>query len=220
MEKNKIAIVIPVFNEEKTIISILKKVKKIGVPIVINDCSTDKTKKLLVKNRYNFESNSINLGYSRTLIKGLKNAYLKKFEYIISFDADNQHKIKDLKKIIKYLKKYDLVYTVRNRYGRSSEVLFSFLTQKIYKIYDPLSGLKGYRRNILKNYNFNKNINLFGSEILISSIDKNFKIKCFDIVIQSRKDQPRIGNTLSANIKILKSCVMLIIYYFRNKFFL
>ncbi len=220
MEKNKIAIVIPVFNEEKTIISILKKVKKIGVPIVINDCSTDKTKKLLIKNLYNFESNSINLGYSRTLIKGLKNAYLKKFEYIISFDADNQHKIKDLKKIIKYLKKYDLVYTVRNRYGRASEILFSFLAQKIYKIYDPLSGLKGYRRSILKNYNFNKNINLFGSEILISSIDKNFKIKYFDIIIQSRKDQPRIGNTLSANLKILKSCVTLVIYYFRNKFFL
>ncbi len=217
MEKNKIAIVIPVFNEEKTINSILKKVTKIGTPIIINDCSTDKTKKLLTKSRFYFKNNSKNLGYSRTLIKGIKTAYLKKFEYIISFDADNQHKIKDVKKIIKYLKKYDLVYTVRNRYGRMSEFLFSFLAKKIYKIYDPLSGLKGYRRNALKKYNFNMNLNLFGSEILISSINKDYKIKYFDIKIQSRKDQPRIGNTLTANFKILKSCILLIIYYFRNK---
>ena len=72
MEKNKIAIVIPVYNEEKTIISILKKVKKIGKPIIINDCSTDETKKLLLKNRDKFESNKSNIGYSRSLIKGLK----------------------------------------------------------------------------------------------------------------------------------------------------
>ena len=43
MERSEIAILIPCFNEEKTISKIITEVNKYGVPIVINDKSTDKT---------------------------------------------------------------------------------------------------------------------------------------------------------------------------------
>ena len=137
--------------------------------------------------------------------------------YLIRADLS---KDKDLKKIIKYLNKYDLVYTVRNKYGRVSEFIFSYLAKKIYNICDPLSGLKGYRRNVLKKYNFNMNLNLFGSEVLISSINQNYRIKYFNIKIQSRKDHPRIGNIITANLKILISCISLVLYHFTKKNYL
>ena len=56
------SIIVPVFNEEKTIISILKELKKVNFKnfekeiIVINDGSTDNTKNLLENNKDLFAS--------------------------------------------------------------------------------------------------------------------------------------------------------------------
>jgi glycosyltransferase involved in cell wall biosynthesis len=51
MKKNlKLSVIIPVFNEENTVLDVISKVQAVEVPkeiIVVNDCSTDKTKKLL-----------------------------------------------------------------------------------------------------------------------------------------------------------------------------
>ena len=63
MEKNKIIIVIPCFNEEKTILNIFKKAKKIGTVVIVNDNSKDKTKKILIKNKINFLDSKYNYGY-------------------------------------------------------------------------------------------------------------------------------------------------------------
>ncbi len=49
----KLSVIIPVFNEEKTILHVIEQVRKCGVPeleiIVINDCSTDGTAAELAK---------------------------------------------------------------------------------------------------------------------------------------------------------------------------
>ena len=220
MEKNKIAIVIPAFNEEKTIISVILKAKKYGVPIVINDGSTDRTEKLLLRHNVNVRKNTKNMGYHFSIKKGIKYAYSKNYKYIVTYDADGQHKIADLKKTIEYLKKNDLVYTERNKLGRFSEKIFSMLSNTLFKVEDPLSGLKGYKSNIFLNYKFNFNENLFGSEILINSINRNYKIKKFNINCNTRKDKSRIGSSLLIDIKIIMSSLLLIKKYFVDKFYI
>ena len=53
MIKKKLSIIVPVYNEEKTIITTLKRIKETKDDrveyeiIVINDCSTDKTLNLI-----------------------------------------------------------------------------------------------------------------------------------------------------------------------------
>jgi len=45
-----LSVIIPVYNEEKTIIDIIERVRSVNLPkeiIVVNDCSTDRTKGLL-----------------------------------------------------------------------------------------------------------------------------------------------------------------------------
>ena len=77
------SIIVPVFNEEKTIISILKELKKINFKkfekeiIVIDDGSTDNTKNLLENNKDLFDSlhtNEKNKGKGSAVRLGLKNA--------------------------------------------------------------------------------------------------------------------------------------------------
>ena len=77
----KISIIIPVFNEEKTVIELLKKVNKqksddyfIEI-IVIDDGSSDNSKKLLTTNKdlySKFISLEKNLGKGGAVIEGLR----------------------------------------------------------------------------------------------------------------------------------------------------
>ena len=49
MERSEVAIVIPCYNEEKTIISVINSSIIYGVPIVIDDNSSDRTHELIKK---------------------------------------------------------------------------------------------------------------------------------------------------------------------------
>ena len=120
-------ILIPAHNEEKTIRNIINKIEKKYDYLVVNDCSTDKTN-LYLKNKQ-FIRNKVRLGYEATLIKGFKfiiNNYKKK--YILTFDADGQNLVTDVKKIYNFMKNNNLNLVVgeRSKKNRLIENIFSF----------------------------------------------------------------------------------------------
>jgi len=103
-----ISILIPVYNEERTIIPLLKSVKKETTKIkavtfeiiVIDDCSQDKTNKLLKENETLYDhliSLEKNQGKGGAVLSGLKKA---KGDYILFQDADLEYSPKDYKALI------------------------------------------------------------------------------------------------------------------------
>ena len=108
----KIAIVIPVFNEEKNILQEinewLKKFKSLKLKsfkfLIINDGSNDNTLKQLKE----IKSNKIkifnfkNSGHGNACIKGYKIALKKKFEWILQIDSDGQCDTKYLRTFLKF----------------------------------------------------------------------------------------------------------------------
>ena len=97
---------------------------------------------------------------------------------------------------------YDLVIGSRNILQRHSEYIFSFITNIVWNVKDPLSGLKGYKlektKGILSN-NLNDNV---GVDLAIKLIKNNTKVMCFDIETKERKDISRFGTGLIPNLKI------------------
>lgn len=99
--KITLSIIIPVYNEEKTVIKLLKNVSNISnycetEIIVINDGSTDNTKGEILKNKklYNkFIDLKKNKGKGKAVIEGLKSAT---YEYIVFQDADLEYNPNDL----------------------------------------------------------------------------------------------------------------------------
>ena len=67
----ELLIIIPAFNEEKTIKKIIQKVKIFGDVLVVNDGSKDKTKDIALKNRVSVISHNTNLGYDQAINSGL-----------------------------------------------------------------------------------------------------------------------------------------------------
>ena len=208
MEKNKIKILIPSHNEIKTLKKICLDIRNLHFDLlVVDDSSDDGTLAWLKKNSFNFIRNKRNIGYEKSVIVGMKHLLKNKTtEYIMTFDADGEHQIKDLKKIIKILKsnKVDLIIGNRDKLNRWTEYLLSFLFLVRFGIKDPLSGLKVYSTNKLKLLQHKIKDNCFMVDLIIVFKEKNFSLKNITINVKKRDGVSRIKNNLIVNLKILK----------------
>tara|TARA_B100000989_G_C19369006_1_gene396532 strand:+ start:38 stop:742 length:705 start_codon:yes stop_codon:yes gene_type:complete len=122
------SIIIPLFNEEKNIKSLIDEIilsipkkKYVFEIILVNDCSTDNTliniKKIQknLPNLINIIKNNKNIGQSYSLIKGIKSS---KYNNILTIDGDGQNNPLDIPKLLDlYFSKYNfsLVAGIRKR---------------------------------------------------------------------------------------------------------
>lgn len=206
MERSKVAIIVPCFNEEKTIIKVVNNLINYGVPIIINDNSSDSSLELLksIKEKIILFSNEKNLGYEKTLQVGFEIAEKNNFEIAITIDADNQFDYLDLELLLEKSKEFDIVIAERQKLQRFGEYLFSILFDNLYKIRDPLSGLKLYKLQLFRENNkiFDSQ-SLIGTELLLRSLKKGKKISTIKVKTVDRLDESRYGNSFKANIKII-----------------
>ena len=117
MEKSEIAIIIPCFNEEKTIITVVKNASYYGIPIVVDDKSTDKSIENLnkIQSEIIIKSNDKNIGYEKTLQVGFEIAHKNGFKYAITLDGDNQFNHTDIGSLINKSNNFDIVIAQRNK---------------------------------------------------------------------------------------------------------
>lgn len=211
MDKYKIAIVIPAFNEETTISKVVQSVKEYGIVIVVNDASSDKTQKIAEAAGALVINHKSNQGYDKALNSGFKKASELNCNAIISFDADGQHSAELLSQYIDELKKgIDLVLGVRPNTQRFAEKIFKLYTQFKFKWNDPLCGMKGYTMELYRNRGWFDSLHSIGTELAMFGILNNYKVSQINIPISTRNDNPRFASTLKANIVIFKALFNLI----------
>ncbi len=166
----KISVIIPVYNEEVSILKVLKRLhEKVNNDgdleiIVINDGSTDNTLNQLNENNdlYNqlisYENNN---GKGYAVQKGLE---ISKGEYVFFQDADLEYDPKELNKFIKLIKNFDPDLIIGSRlnyseYTRSHNILNKFGNKLITLLFnlfynttftDIYSCYACYKKNLVK----------------------------------------------------------------------
>jgi glycosyltransferase involved in cell wall biosynthesis len=130
----KISIIIPVYNEERTVSQIIEKVKKLKFPkkikkeiVIVNDASTDKSMTFINKviktppedTEFIVLENKKNKGKSQTVKKGVLNST---GDLVVVQDADLEYDPRDLVRFVKiFLSNPHLDVIYGNRFNRSNK---------------------------------------------------------------------------------------------------
>ena len=192
----KISIIIPVFNEEFTILKVLKKIKEVQKNIsqdfeiiVINDGSTDNTIKILKENEIFYDKLidvSINRGKGNAINEGFKNS---SGDIILIQDADLEYNPEEYQKLLMPFQKFnaDVVFGSRFKSSEINRVLFFWhslankmitLVSNVFSdlnLTDVETGYKVFKKDIIKGINIDEK--RFGFEIEITHKIANLKIK-------------------------------------------
>ncbi|HIG51914.1 TPA: glycosyltransferase family 2 protein [Candidatus Pacearchaeota archaeon] len=108
MKNNLLSIIVPVYNEEKTLKKIIDKVQKVNLNpikkeiIIVNDYSSDNTKEVILELKNNYSNIKLiehkkNLGKGAAIRTGLKNI---SGDYITIQDGDLEYNPNDFKKLL------------------------------------------------------------------------------------------------------------------------
>ena len=87
-------VIIPAYNEESNIKKTIEKLKEYHQNfdyIVINDCSTDHTRKICEQYQYNHINLPINLGIGGAVQTGYLYAWENDYDAAVQVDGDGQH---------------------------------------------------------------------------------------------------------------------------------
>lgn len=214
MENPRVGIIIPALNEQGSIAKVVLSVSKYGVPIVVDDGSTDQTRVMAIESGAIVCSHEKNRGYDSALSSGFAVAHEMGMNYVITVDADGQHNTEMLEKfILELTNQADLVVGSRDKLQRISEKVFSKVSKKIWRISDPLCGMKGYRMSLYLERGAFDTYKSVGTELAIYAASKRKVIKELEIITRDRVGVSRFGGTLKANARILMSLVRGLVRY-------
>lgn len=115
---SEVAVVIPVYNEEKVIKSVVDSVlKHYDFVVCVNDGSADGSSYEISKTKAHLVEHAINLGQGAALQTGLDYALqFNSVKYFVTFDADGQHRISDVASMLMALKKNKLDIVLGSRF--------------------------------------------------------------------------------------------------------
>ena len=207
----KLSIIIPVYNEEKTILSLLERVKKVNIGkiqkeiIIIDDCSIDKTKDL-IKNLKDIKIlyHKKNLGKGAVIRTGLSVAT---GDIIIIQDADLEYYPEEYPKLLKPLleNKSKVVYGSRflNKHKPKYKIYYlgnkflTFLINLFYnsKITDMETCYKVFKKDVIKNIKLESND--FGIEPEITSKLLKNKYKIYEVPIKYKSRDFKEGKKIN-----------------------
>lgn len=190
-------VIIPAYNEEETILDVVKEVDKYGHDsLVINDCSKDDTEKILNENGINHLCLPVNLGIAGVTQVGFKYAKDNNYDAVVCIDGDGQHLPIYLDTLISEIKSGS-DYVVGSRFVNvkkpvtlrmlGSRIICFFIKIKTgRKVSDPTSGMRALGKKAIDE--FSKSMNFYAEpDAMCYLLHKQYKVKEVQVKMQERQ---------------------------------
>jgi glycosyltransferase involved in cell wall biosynthesis len=122
-------VLIPAFNEEKNLASVISEVKA-SLPdfdiVIVNDGSKDRTREVARSAGAEVVSHPVNIGYGAAVQTGFKYACKKGYALVVLMDADGQHDAKDAPMLVRVLKEHSVDMVLGSRFMVKSNYKTTF----------------------------------------------------------------------------------------------
>lgn len=223
-EIKNIYLVVPAFNEEKTVSQIIEGIADEGYNVIlVDDGSRDKTLDLAIESKKKYPnqifvvSHVINRGLGAALKTGMIVALNKGAKYIVTFDADGQHEIKDIPKVCKPLQDGEADVVIGARPFEDMPISKSFaniimnsLTLLFYgrNVKDSQSGLRAFTAHAADVINIVSRGYGVSSEFIKEISDKNLRLSEVTITTIYTPETQNKGTDAIVGLKILTKMVL------------
>ena len=218
----KTLVIIPAYNEQDNILSLVEDIKSYGYDyIVINDCSTDGTEKLLSEHDLNHFNLPINLGIAGVTRVGFKYARDNDYDCAICVDGDGQHPPIFIHLLIEEIQKGN-DYVVGSRFVNEkkpwslrmlgSRILCFLIKAKTGKsVTDPTSGMRALGRKVIND--FAESMNYYAEpDTMCHLIRKGYKVKEIQVDMKERESGVSYFHSPFRSIYYMLSVALSIIF--------
>lgn len=203
-ENRPVSVVIPAYNEELKIGSVLDKLAAVlgdnGEVIVVDDGSGDKTSEVVRKYHHvRLIQNARNKGYGASLKEGIRQA---KYDLIAIADGDGTYPVERIPELANFIGDYDMVVGARNGghvkiplVRRPAKWILgqyaNYLVRE--KIPDLNSGLRVFKKNIYEKFqNLLPDGFSFTTTITLALLSSGYRVKYISINYFEREGRSKI----------------------------
>ena len=223
MNKSDVYITIPMYNDEKMITKVIKDLNSKGYNnvVVVDDGSKDNGYDVVKKNTKAIVTKHIvNRGQGAALQTGMEVAIDRGAKYIVHFDSDGQHDVKDLDHMLNTLidGKYDIVLgsrflqenkiPLKKRIVLRGGIVFTYILSGIW-LTDVHNGLRAMTAETAKKLNIQHDRMEHASEILDKVKSLNLKYKEVPVTIHytdySQAKGQSVFNSINIAFKLISS---------------
>lgn len=193
---SKVCILIPAYNAERTLDFILKKIQLLEIDtIVVDDGSTDGTKRVASANGAHILEHPFNLGKGVALRTGFQYILQKNYQAVVTLDADGQHDPSEIPSLIRIYRSVKPDILIASRAGEFGRMTFlrrfwNRLGAKAVArlchsdITDSQSGFRMIRSDILREIDLSTSRFETEMELLIKACKKGFSVLSVPIITQ------------------------------------
>lgn len=222
----KLLVVVPAYNEGQSIKSVIKDLVKHGFRniLVVDDGSGDKTGDIAFACKAVVVRHIVNRGLGAALGTGFTYGLKNNYDFLVTFDADGQHKASDITKLQTHLlmNNFDVVIGSRimarekmPKKRRVLNVLSNMLTFSISNVWvsDSLSGLRIFNRKAMEKISI-KTDRMEVSNEIIREVGRN-KLRIGEVPIKAIYTQYSVQNSKQGRFASLRIVIKLILSMFR-----
>ena len=215
----KITIGLPAYNEEKNIASVITKLKKITDSIIVcDDGSSDMTSEISKNLGAVVISHKKNMGYGAALRTIFQKSVELDSDILVTFDADGQHRVEDINKILQPLENNEADVVIGSRFLDNESKIPNYrkigikVITKVTnaslkkKLTDSQSGFRAYNKQALTQISPSEMGMGISTEILIKASSKGLRIAEIPITVLYH-DDTSTHNPVSHGTSVLVSTI-------------
>ena len=224
----KVLIIIPAYNEEKSIEKVVDNLKN-NYPqydyLIVNDGSKDHTEEICHNNNYNYVSLPVNLGIGGGLQTGYLYATKNNYDIAIQIDGDGQHDPAYIEKLIAPIVAGEVDMTIGSRFIEKEGFQTSFMRRfgiNIIRVViklccgvtitDTTSGFRATSKRLTKFFSENYAQDYPEPEAIVESVLNGYKVREVSVNMNERQGGISSITTLKSVYYMIKVSLSLIIH--------